>query len=620
MYMSELRIWDGQQPDRLLLAADFDASAMAFAPDGKGFAVLSFRGSEAISLWSWPAGRLLRRLTAPGCHQNEATLAYLNGGSHLLANSRSGAAIYDIASGAATPVKPFNPTVTKRLAEIERDLAKVAAFFKGMTPVKKWTDDMERLQKQSIALERERAGLIGDGGTWQIATARDGALIIVLVNDYLASRPPSVCDPSTGQWLRTCEDRHPIAASSSHQTQATLTSSIAGNRISVVRRFHLPNGTRTESLTVWDADTGLELGYLERPVGLHGSPVLLPDDSALIQLPAAIGRWRWASGEVEPFPIAMGGRFCDPTPLDAHGKRIAWNIDRRTMRILDRETGLLTTWNAGGRTEICDTASLAIGPGGRLVAAASSDCRIALWDLAEARMRAQTEFGKPSKGGSEWTHLAFASDGRSVHLLQGSSSHERTSAELGRWALDDSTPETWWSDTLASGVPYQGLAINGHWAAALDGRGLRRFDLLAQGELPRIPLPDLLTIDKCYRGLSSLSDAGLIQLCGDPSRVHCTALYDLRTGSRDPVAGGGPVATSPDGQWRLATSDTATELQELPTGRVVASLPTARSLSFADDSRCFLLITRTGLGIGTIPTAQEPLKMQACLYGWLTTA
>ena len=51
---------------------------------------------------------------------------------------------------------------------------------------------------------------------------------------------------------------------------------------------------------------------------------------------------------------------------------------------------------------------------------------------------------------------------------------------------------------------------------------------------------------------------------------------------------------------------------------MVASLPTAYSLSFADDSRGFLLITRTGLGIGTIPTAREPLKMQELPGSWIT--
>jgi hypothetical protein len=78
------------------------------------------------------------------------------------------------------------------------------------------------------------------------------------------------------------------------------------------------------------------------------------------------------------------------------------------------------------------------------------------------------------------------------------------------------------------------------------------------------------------------------------------------------------VATSPDGQWRLATSDTATDLQELPTGRVVASLPTATSLSFADDSLGFLLVTPKGLCIGEIQTARAPLKLHELPLSWIT--
>ncbi|KAF9225142.1 hypothetical protein BS17DRAFT_580275 [Gyrodon lividus] len=183
----------------------------------------------------------------------------------------------------------------------------------------------------------------------------------------------------------------------------------------------LVSASKDKTIVVWDADTGSRvhgplIGHQKAILSLAFSPVATRFVSG--SRDKSIRTWDAATGEEVLLPIMHRGGSVTSLAYTTDGSKIISGSDDRTIRIWDAHKGTLLYRPQADlqpsplilRGHNSDIYSLAVSPSGTLLASASKDTSVRLWDLPT---------------GTEYSHLirqhrlpvrcvAFSHDGKRV--------------------------------------------------------------------------------------------------------------------------------------------------------------------------------------------------------------
>jgi RNA polymerase sigma factor (sigma-70 family) len=623
----ELRIWDGRDPQRLVLSMSTSVSAVAFAPDGGSFAVM---GGKDITRWSLPAGRPLGTISSPGVISYNAELHFLDAG-HLLANgSDKGGfgAIHALDGTPAVKLAPLTVEESRRRDELEQQLA--AQNQPGVQHRAPGDSRDSLLSRRE--LQEELDELVG--GHFSRVLVRpvlQGQAVAVLRDRHLLADTPTICDAATGAFLRRCEERHPLTASQKRQVQSRLLTSPDGAVVGLNRFQGLGQQTHWQ-ITLWDPATGTELAHREGTTSGNDRvlrALLLSDRKILLLRWQANQLWRWHD-QADPEPGPAGEQFHLASP---DGSRLAV-VQEKQLRLLDVATGRLDDWDIIDPEDQAAAASVAVSPGGRLAATAPEINGRAgtmhVWDLAAVQLVNSAPLPPEQDDGSAWVHLGFAADARRLFVVTAVQHRnppprdavtlppDITTIALHTWDLAGPLPEPWWlgsmtdCDFFASGIALAGDAawiINGEAVQHVDMSGMRVLESVSL----RATASPLRRSSWSLRGVDV--DTGAIFAWPEWPGSGPGVRLDPRQGETSPITADIVACASTRG-WRVVQPpDDAQRNQQAPRllgppGRPEVELPLGFSWQFDATGGWFAGITEHDVVVGEVPPADAPATAQ----------
>jgi WD40 repeat protein len=464
-------------------------SPLAFAPDGK---TLAAGDRKVIHLWQMPAGKETGRLEG---HTSCVSLAYSPDGKLLASggvdgHDRNSIRIWDVATGKEVrrcklpkdepPIDlAFNPDASRLVAVVEEDDLRVFDVASG-NPVQRlkqyWPSRIAyapdgktlvsvrgqtiRLWDTATGKERFRKVVGHQAAVSSVVYSPDGKLVASGGEDVrlwdAATGKPVRRIATPGATVAFTPDGKTLAAAGRDRIVRLYdvqtgkeTSQLKGHRNHVRAVAYSPDGQTLASgdvqatIRLWDVATGKEVHQIDMKSGTeHLSLAFSPDARTL----ACAGAWNDSSflpkGGINIqgvemtakqgylvllWDVATGKEVRRFAGLKDNIKSVAFSPDGRILAAASRD-GRIALWEASTGKEVLyimahpnpDDAAfstspcVAFSPDGKTLVSASTDKTIRLWDVATAKELRQ--FQAPDGG---FHAVAFAPDGKA--LVSGSS-------------------------------------------------------------------------------------------------------------------------------------------------------------------------------------------------------
>ncbi len=551
-----VRLWDPATgwARALLPGHDADVNWLAFAPDGGALATAGDDG--AVKLWDLSTGRQREQLVkAP---VPVIGVAFSPDGKVLAAGLGDGTVRWwDLPSGRERP--PFRAHA-ERIESItfSPDGRTLATCAEG---AKLWDAATGELRR--VLLESSRRATRGWSKVNTVCFNHRGGAVAT-AGDCM---PVQLWEPGSGQQLLSLG--HP-------DDQVESVAFSPDDRV-------LATAGDGRAVRLYDAHTGKLLDLLTGHAGRVWCVAFAPDGRTLATAgrdgsmhlwdPEARPGWKVLPGSRGPFLLAFS----------PDGNRLVGG---------GYQTDELRIWGVpGGQLEASvplvpsspAVSTLALAPGGRILATGQADGHVTLWDLPEARARLRIQASEQVPGTVVVTHLAFTGDGKTL-LINGSGIVRAWDVSTGRLQR-----------TISPGHVI-GLAYSPerNVVAGMTGDGIVLWDLTA-GNSETLPC----SIPPAAGGGLAFSPDGAILSGGYRNSV---LLWDVASRrARPPLSGHRDwvnwAAFLPDGKTLASLSgDGEVKLWSVLTGQELLSLEDHRapisSVAFSPDGRMLAIACR----------------------------